>query len=180
MRCRSCHGFTVIEAVVCLAIIGVTLVLATSLCTRVLDRADASNARSALLSSLTRSIHHAALAGTEVVLCPGDRQGCRNTFDWSGGWIAFADIDGDRRRDHADTLLLTQPALSGRIRLITSTGRRRLVFQPTGGNTGSNVTFTLCNTRRAGKTLSLVLANDGRLRSGKAAGPAIRACRKGS
>ena len=90
-----------------------------------------------------------------------------DSFDWSGGWIVYADIDGDRQRDAGDTLLREQQALSDRVRLLTSTGRRRLIFHPTGGNTGSNVTFTLCDTRGSEKSVTLVLANNGRLRSSK-------------
>ena len=165
------HGFTLIEAVVTLAIGSLLFGMAVSVCTSALARADASAARSALLSSLTLAIRHAALAGTEVVLCPGDAAGCRNSFDWSGGWIAYADIDGDRRRDANETLLRKQAPLSERVRLLTSKGRRRLVFQPTGGNAGSNATFTLCDSRGPEKAVTLVLANNGRLRAGRAKRP---------
>lgn len=164
-------GFTLIEAVVCLAVGSLLLGMAVSVGGSALARAHASSARSALLSSLTEAIRHAALAGTEVVLCPGDDHGCRKTFDWSEGWIAFADIDGDRRHDRNETVLRTQPALPGRVRLLTSKGRRRLVFQPGGGNAGSNATFTLCDRRGPEKAVTLVLANDGRLRAGRAKRP---------
>ena len=59
-----------------------------------------------LLESLTRSISHAALTGSEVVLCPGELPAAAGaSIDWSRGWIAYADIDGDRRRDANETLL---------------------------------------------------------------------------
>ena len=50
--------------------------------------------------------------------------------------------------------------------LRSTAGRTRLVFQPNGGNAGSNVTFTLCDGRGAATATTLVLANDGRLRAG--------------
>ena len=176
MRERA-HGFTLIEAIVCLAVASLLFGVAIPVCSSALARADASAARAALLSSLTEAIHHSALTGTEVVLCPGSRSGCRNSFDWSGGWIAYADIDGNRRRGAHETLLRTQRPLSDRVRLLTSTGRRRLVFQPTGGNAGSNATFTLCDERGLEAAVTLVLSNGGRLRAAKASRGRARQCR---
>ena len=60
--------------------------------------------------------------------------------------------------------------------LRTTVGRTRLVFQPNGGNAGSNVTFTLCDGRGAAQATTLVLANDGRLRSGTPSTAAAQAC----
>ena len=51
-----------------------------------------------------------------------------------------------------------------------------LVYQPSGGNAGSNVTFTLCDGRGAVRATTLVLANDGRLRAGKPTEAAALAC----
>jgi type IV fimbrial biogenesis protein FimT len=175
MRGRQ-SGFTLIEAVIALAIAGVLVCTAVPAWTGTVEAAHASSAQAALLASLTQSISHAALTGSEVVLCPGDGTGCRDTTDWSGGWIAYADLDGDRSRDPNETLLHAEPALADKVHLRTTAGRKRLVFQPNGGNAGSNVTFTLCDGRGAGKASSLVLANDGRLRAGKPDPTVASAC----
>ena len=169
-------GFTLIEAVIALAVASVLVGTAVPAVTGVAEAARASSAQAALLATLTQSISHAAIAGSEVVLCPGDRTGCRDSSDWSSGWIAYADLDGDRSRDPNETLLHAEPALSGKVHLRTTAGRKRLVFQPNGGNAGSNVTFTLCDGRGAAKATSLVLANDGRLRAGKPAAAAAASC----
>ena len=50
------------------------------------------------------------------------------------------------------------------------------MFQPNGGNVGSNVTFTLCDGRGVEKAVTLVLANNGRLRSGTPSAAAAHAC----
>lgn len=176
MTGQPIRGFTLIEAIICLTIGTLLLILAIPTFTSALARADASAARSALLASLTQAINHSALTGTEVVLCPGDQQGCRDTFDWSDGWIAYADLDGNRKRDPRDTLLDIKSGVSDRVRLLTSTGRRRLVFQPNGGNAGSNVTFTLCDLTKHARAQSLVLANNGRLRATTAAPTRARKC----
>lgn len=170
------RGFTLIEALIGLAVASVLVGTAVPAWTGATEAAHASSARSALLASLVQSINHAALTGSEVVLCPGNGSGCRDTADWSDGWIAYADLDGDRVRDPAETLLHAEPALAGKVHLRTTSGRKRLVFQPNGGNAGSNVTFTLCDGRGVNKATTLVLANDGRLRAGKPTEAAARAC----
>jgi type IV fimbrial biogenesis protein FimT len=173
---RSIRGFTLIEALIALAVTGFLLAVAVPAWSGALEAAHATSARAVLLDSLTRSISHAALTGSEVVLCPGDASGCRTSIDWSRGWIAYADIDGDRRRDANETLLYSQPALTGRVHLRSTLGRTRLVFQPNGGNAGSNVTFTLCDGRGGARAATRVLGNDWRLRGGTPTAAAAQAC----
>lgn len=170
-------GFTLIEAVIALAIGGALVAVAVPAWTGAIHAAHAGAARSALLESMTRAIGHAGIVGVEVVLCPGDdTAGCRASTDWSQGWIAYADLDGNRQRGPHETLLHAQPALPDRVHLRTTTGRTRLVFQPNGGNAGSNATFTLCDGRGPAQATTLVLANNGRLRAGTPTAAAAEAC----
>lgn len=173
---RLSRGFTLVEAVIALAVVAILVGTAVPAWTGAVASARASSTRAALLESLTRSISHAALAGSEVVLCPGDAAGCRSTSDWSGGWIAYADINGDRQRNGNETLLHAVPALDAGVHLRSTAGRTRLVIQPNGGNAGSNVTFTLCDARGPATATTLVLANDGRLRAGKPTPANARSC----
>lgn len=173
---RTRRGFTLVEAVICLAIAGILLGVAIPALKDALAETRASATRAALLASWTTAVGHAATTGTEVVLCPSAGTGCRDSYDWSGGWIAFADLDGNRRRAPGETLVDATDALHGSVRLRSTTGRRRLVVQPNGGNAGSNVTFTLCDHRGIEDAVTLVLANTGRLRAGKPTRKAARGC----
>lgn len=172
----SHRGFTLIEAVICLAVASILLGVAVPAMNDALASSRASSARAQLLSTFTTAIGHAAATGTEVVLCPSAGTSCRNTYDWSEGWIAFADIDGNRRRAPGETLVHQASALHDTVRLRSTTGRRRLVVQPNGGNAGSNVTFTLCDSRGEDKAVTLVLANNGRLRAGEPKRRAAQGC----
>jgi len=169
-------GFTLIEAVIVLAVGSILIGVAVPAWSGAVQSAHATSAKADLVGTLTRSISHAASAGAEVVLCPGNRDGCRITADWSKGWIAYADINGDRQHNTNETLLQEEPPLPAHVHLRTTSGRTRLVFQPNGGNAGSNVTFTLCDGRGPAKATSLVLANDGRLRAGTPDPAAALAC----
>ena len=173
---RNLRGFTLVEAVICLAVASILLCVALPAMSDALASSRASAVRAKLLSTLTTAIGHAAATGTEVVLCPSAGTVCEDTFDWSAGWIAYADIDGNRRRAPAETLVHASGALHDTVRLRSTTGRRRLVVQPNGGNAGSNVTFTLCDSRGEEAAVTLVLANTGRLRAGTPKRKAARGC----
>ena len=172
----AAQGFTLVEALIALAIAIVLAAVAVPAWSSASEGAHAGAAQAALVEGLALAVGHAANTGSEVVLCPGDAAGCRDSYDWTGGWVAWADIDGDRLRDGNETLLQAQPPLGGKVHLRSTTGRRHIVFQPNGGNAGSNVTFTLCDGRGPAKALALVLANDGRLHAAPAGATAAIAC----
>ena len=175
------RGFTLIEALIAMLLVALLLGVAVPAWTSASAATRAASARAALEGTLVRGTRHAIVTNTRVVVCPGAATGCRDTFDWSGGWIAWADIDGDRRRDPNETLLQRAPSLPRGVRLRSTTGRRRLVLRPHGGvAAGSNVTFTLCDSRGPDHATTLVMANSGTLRSGKPRRSAAVACVSGS
>ena len=171
------RGFTLIEAMIAMLVATILLALAVPAWSTAASAVHNGAARSALASSVLDAIRHSALVGVEVVLCADNGAAqCSGSVDWSDGWVAFVDMNGNRARDEAETVLQQSPALQGRVRLRSSPGRTRLVFQPGGGNAGSNVTFTLCDARGTASASTLVLANDGRLRQGVPTDAAARAC----
>jgi type IV fimbrial biogenesis protein FimT len=170
------RGYTLVELLVALALAAILFGIAIPAASGALESTRAATVESNLLASLTRALQRAAVTGTRSVLCPSrDGARCSDGPDWSGGWIAFLDRDGDRERDLEETLLCAEPALPGRVRLRSSTGRTRIVFQGNGGNAGSNVTFTLCDGRGPTRARSLVLSNTGRLRHGTPSAASVAA-----
>lgn len=170
-------GFTVIEALLAMLIAALLLGTAIPAWSAASEAARAAEARTLLQSTLDVAMRHATVTGSEVVVCPGDGDGCRDTHDWSGGWLAWADLDGDRRVDPSEALLREASALAGDVHLRSTPGRKRLVLHPHGGAAaGTNATFTLCDGRGTAKAVALALANSGRLRSVRPAPAAARAC----
>ena len=160
-------GFTLIEFLIALAVLGLLLGVALPSFGNAVEKARSTDTKGALLASITRAVNRSAITGTRAVLCPSpDGQGCANGPDWSGGWIGFLDRNANRERDPGETLLLAEAALPGKVRLHSTRGRTRIVFQGNGGNAGSNVTFTLCDGRGPAHAETVVLNNRGRLRYG--------------
>jgi type IV fimbrial biogenesis protein FimT len=174
---RTPPGFTLIELMLALLITALLCAVAIPAWSSASEATHAVAARASMQASLDMAMRHAAIAGSDIVLCPGSPGGCRDSYDWSSGWIAYADLDGDRQRDPDEPLLRDEPALAGKVHLRSTTGRRRLVLHPHGGAAaGTNVTFTLCDGRGPGRATALVLANSGQIHAARPAAAAARAC----
>jgi len=176
MRHRNA-GFTLIEAVAAAAVVSILAGIAVPALQDAGEAARSGAAKGTLVESWMASVAHAANTGVEVVLCPGDANGCRDSIDWTGGWIAYADLDGNRARGPGETLLKQAAPLGGKVHLRSTAGRTRMVFQPNGGNAGSNITWTLCDGRGPEAATTIVVANNGRLRTGTPTAAAAQACR---
>lgn len=161
------RGFTLIECLIALAIASLLFGLALPAFSNGLEAARANDARDDLLASLTTAASNAALNGQRAVLCPSaDGHNCLDDEDWSRGWIVFSDPDADRVHDADEPVLNRREALAGKVRLRSTVGRTRVVYQGNGGNVGSNVTFTLCDGRGPAHAVTLVLSNASHLREG--------------
>lgn len=174
---RPVKGFTLIEALVVMAMAAILLAIAIPAWSHARAAANAGSVRAKLATSLLDAVRHSAIAGTEVVVCPASSSGaCSGSTNWDSGWIAFADLNGSRAPDPNETRLAGGDALPNDVHLRTTTGRTRLVFQPNGGNAGSNVTFTLCDSRGPQSATTLVLSNAGDLRPGQPTAAAAWNC----
>ncbi|WP_297802828.1 GspH/FimT family pseudopilin [Arenimonas sp. GDDSR-1] len=163
---RHSRGFSLIELVIGISVAGILAGVALPAFLSARYAGDSAAVQASLLSSLMQSSHKAALHGSRATLCPSwDGIRCNTSFDWSNGWIAFLDTNANREREPDERLILRQDELEN-ARLISSSGRTRIVFQGNGGNAGSNVTFTLCDRRGADKAQTLVVSNTGNLRRG--------------
>lgn len=175
---RKVAGFTLLECLIAMLVISAILCIALPSYMNSIATARVVHAESVLFEHLTDSMRHSIVGGSSVVMCISpDGSQCSSGTSWSGGWIAFADIDDSRSRDPNEPVIRHQKPLANDVRMIGSTGRPRLVFKAHGGNPGSNTTFTLCDVAGRARARSVLLANNGRLRKAWATDSAGGACR---
>lgn len=176
---RSDAGFTLLDLLLALLVAGLVFGLAVPAWTNAVARVRAGAARTAITATLFNALRNATVIGREVVVCPATGDQCIGGSDWSRGWIAFVDVDGDRLHGATETVIDRASALPRGVRLTGSSGRPRIVYQPYGSNAGSNITFTLCDRRGPDDALALILSNGGRLRADRPTRAAAATCAAG-
>ncbi|QWP79013.1 GspH/FimT family pseudopilin [Lysobacter sp. K5869] len=170
------QGWSLFEVAIALAVVSLTVCIALPSAASALERVRVARIQTELGETFLISARHAIAGGVATVVCPsGHDPNCGQGDDWSGGWMAFADLDGDRRFGAGDTLLRQVPPLAGAVRLYGSPERSRIVFQPHGGSGGSNASFTVCASRGA-RLGTLVLSNAGQFRFAERAPPGRNPC----
>lgn len=157
-------GLTLIETLFAVAIVAVLAGFASSSVSAAISASRTSNGLASLAVALTRARSSAANAGVEVVLCPStDGAACANGDHWENGWIAFAATHGGSQRESDEPILQRQNALPPKVHLVSTSGRTRIHFQPSGGSVGSNVTFTFCDGRGPRAAQAYAMGNNGNL-----------------
>lgn len=172
MQFRNIHpysGFTLIELVTVIAVLVITLGLAIPGYSGFI----ASNQQTSLINQFATSLAHARYYAVQnsqrVILCPSnDLQSCTGGFDWKQGFISFVDENYNRLRDEEEKLLAVSQIDQNEVEIQTSTGRRKIVFYPSGNSPGSNVTIKFCSNVANIPAKALILSNSGRARLSKA------------
>ncbi|MDH5324197.1 MAG: GspH/FimT family pseudopilin [Gammaproteobacteria bacterium] len=154
-------GFTLVELMVVLALIGIIYALASPMGTLFQNDSAASYMNDFVASTrLARS--HAITSNAPVTVCPmaaATQQiaepECSGATNWEAGWVIFADSNGDGSITNGtagdtsddDTILRFYTALPNNFTLRTT--RTRITFQSTGMAIGFNGTWTLCDPSRS-------------------------------
>ncbi|MHA6204353.1 GspH/FimT family pseudopilin [Dyella soli] len=175
---RGQDGFTLIEQIVCAAIVLALSCMAAPALGQLLSRNQLQAAQSDLLAALGHARALAAHSGRRAMLCPSrDGEHCVDGLNWEDGWLS-----GHYRSGRTDQLDGPPSRASGgyaRLTILSTAGRRNVRFQADGSAGGSTVTFTLCRQGRADGALGVVVANSGRVRSATATAEQAERCAHG-
>ena len=110
---RPISGYTLLELLVALVILGVLTGLALPSMSSLLRSLKTKSATDALRSSLALTRAEAIKRNTRVVMCRSkDGLACASSGGWEQGWIVFADSRNNATREAGEPIMLRQIALS--------------------------------------------------------------------
>ncbi len=158
-------GFTLLELVTALSIASILLAIGIPS----LQTLTQSNRMSAAINTISTHLNLARIEavkrGIDVVLCPSaDGMDCKNTIIWNEHIIMFSDNNKNRHLEPGEELLRHINLDSRSIRISTTTGRRKAIYDANGFSMGNNVTFTFCDTNNRVDPKAVIVSNSGRAR----------------
>ncbi|WP_367269984.1 GspH/FimT family pseudopilin [uncultured Pseudacidovorax sp.] len=165
-RAARTRGFSLVEALICLAVMTMATTVAMPNVARWLRDWQSSRAGQALRESLDLARVHALRTSARATLCvSADGIGCLASTDWSAGWIVFSDRDGNGLRGSDEPLLHVQPRLPGLTRIAAASGStQRLVFLPNGLLNSTPTSLAITSAHPEVPVRRLVLNRIGRAR----------------
>jgi type IV fimbrial biogenesis protein FimT len=163
---RQCHGYTLHDVLVTMAIVGATTTSMASLHGIVQDHQRTAGVND-LLATLSLARSAAITRGVEAVLCPSrDNMNCASASNgqtlWHEGMMLYVNEDNDGDHDRNEPVVRTYTPDAGKVRIKSSPHRSKIVYQPSGLSPGSTVTFTVCAGAKPAKYV--VVSNSGRAR----------------
>jgi type IV fimbrial biogenesis protein FimT len=148
MNEKNLRGLTLIEALVVLAIIAISLQLATPSYQRFTRESRQVTQSNDFLASLRFARNQAVTKHRFVTVCASNSGDSCDNSPWEDGWIIYLDDDSDRQVDTGEQILRVYQALEGQNSLTATifSVSSSVQFRPSGwiDSTGS---FVLCDER---------------------------------
>lgn len=167
---RHARGFTLMEVMVVVAIMGILAALAAPSFTPLIERWRVRQATEQLHSSLYYARSEAIKRGGGVVMkkLPDGTNGCTaadTTSRWSCGWIVCEDVNGNGKCNAADPVLQRVDA-PARVMVVRTTGGENIPFNRWGlaGGLGFNV-LPLDKTLSDPNARGVCMSSGGRVRT---------------
>jgi type IV fimbrial biogenesis protein FimT len=162
------RGFTLIEAMVALALLSILASIATPGFTQMIHAQQLRSASIDLALAFTTARHEAITRQRLVLIDNGDGE-------WASGWQIFVDQNGNGTLDEGELVLRTGDASAAGVRISGNTPVSRYVrYMPSGlakmqSGAFQAGTITLCHADGEQQIRKLVLSATGRLRTVKEA-----------
>jgi type IV fimbrial biogenesis protein FimT len=154
---RASRGFSLVELMVALSIVGITLAIGVPSYRYVTNSNRVSAEVNQLLGDMQYARSEAVKEGTTVSVCPAGSVTITGTTatgtcaasgaTWQSGWVVFADLNGNGALDAGDQILKVQPPFSSNdtftsqdtaVNVISFNREGFTANIPSGDNTGGN------------------------------------------
>lgn len=169
----SCAGFTLVELMVVIAVIGVVAALAAPTFSSVANSVRLTTSLNALLSSLMLTRSEAIKRNSRAVVCKSATgSACASSGGWEQGWIVFHDANNNAALDADESVISRQQALPGLVHLRGNAPVVSYVSYTSTGAAGYTSgafqagTLTVCiQSESSGDARQLVISSSGRPRT---------------
>jgi type IV fimbrial biogenesis protein FimT len=162
------HGWSLMETLLVLAIASTLALAASGAMGRLVESARFQSESHQITASLALARSLAITRGKPVVVCPSENgRQCSGKANWSPGWMVVLDPEGlGQPRSDRDILDVRQrgPGAGG-IKILTTSGRSHVRFQPNGAAGGTNLTLSLCSDKAGRQLGQVVVSRTGRTRT---------------
>ena len=141
---RGHAGFTLLELMVTLAVLGVLAIIAVPAFNEATLSSKLSSYASSFQASLRVARSEAIKRNATITMCrSSDGTTCAGSGTWQQGWIVFNDADADGTLNGSEIRFVREGALSADYVLSSGAGTYVLTFQGS-GMTATGETVTLC------------------------------------
>jgi type IV fimbrial biogenesis protein FimT len=162
---RRHAGFTAIELLTTTTVACILLALGIPALKTTLQNNRMASARNSITTHLNLARSEAVKRGIGIVLCPSlSGNNCRNSTLWSDGFMLFVDSNRSRQYEPGEQVLRYIDPGNASIRINSSTGRRKVVYNQYGFASGYNLTFTFCEASNLVQPVAVIVSSSGRAR----------------
>ncbi|NNM59822.1 MAG: prepilin-type N-terminal cleavage/methylation domain-containing protein [Legionellales bacterium] len=139
------NGFSLIELLIALSIIGIVLAFSLPQIVNYTEQTHADTRIIQLYNVLTFARNHALASNMDVILCPSaNLQTCGG--NWSGNLIVFSDTNKDNKHNMDEPVLrVLEPNIKGSLTWKAFGSANYLKFVPYGFSNQQNGTFIYCS-----------------------------------
>lgn len=156
-RAAASSGFTLLELMIALTIIGVLLAIAAPSFREAMMNVRISAQTNDLMADLALARSEAVKRNQTVYLCTSRDQLTCNGDSWAQGWIVAVDANGDNLWDSTEVAIKARPAAEGNNTIVSvghSVSGSALMIPYRASGAAGNVArrFVICDSRTTGTT----------------------------
>lgn len=171
--CRA-RGFTLVELMIAIVVSGILAAMAAPSFTSMIRQHRVANATNDLVGVFALARSEAARRGHPVTACVStDASTCSTSAHWSGGWLVFADYNGDGALDPGEEVLRVGGPLGAAVTAEGNGGVSRSVSYRADGRSGlpgGGLQMGTITLSAGAHTRELILSGTGRVRVAAPAG----------